>query len=431
MRTSLCARVVRGSALLALALGSSKTSAQASIDVIASQQRDGIDVGAGRGGAGIADDGAIAFIANTSTLQRELFLAELASARDLGVAAYPEARINADSIVFIGGGGVSALPRTNPSGSAQTLFACTPGVPCPSVLSLADDGRVAFSALDGGPGIYIGQVGSGAASGALALVPKPPSFISTLKLDIDSSGELLVNGDYQAVREVYGVFRRSPLTSSYETIFSTRDGPNAGNGNPWAAALGHFGAPFVLAPEQLSVTGSREQDPGIFTGSGAPYGTSSVFGTSVLPLLSVDDGSMDINESGRAMVVAQLTSGWSGLFSLDTAVAPAAPVPMVALNAQLQNCQDTPLRMVVVGINAAGQSVVKAQVQTPSGVDNQLWRVTPSPSLAFSYCHLKFVPPSRTLERLFYPRKPWPYEVILPPLSRPSPFDPAGPLLAP
>jgi hypothetical protein len=426
MQIRLCVRL--GLAGLFVAIGINSAFAQATIEVIASQQRDGVDVGMSRTGAGIAADGAIVFIASTSSVQRELFLAEQSSMRDLGVSAYPDAQINADSIVFIGASGVSALSRTNASTSVQSLFACSPGTPCPSVLSLADNGRVAFSALDGGPGIYLGQVSNGALNGTAALVPKPPGFISTLKLDIDSPGDLLVNGDYQGMREVYGAFRRDRTTGNYTTIFSTRDGPNAGNGNPWAVKLGRLGAPFVLAPEQLSLTGTRDLNPGIFTSSGVPYGSLAAFGTNVLPLSSVNDGSMDVNEAGRAMVVAQLTSGWSGLFSLDTTIQSPSPVALLELHAQLQSCQDTPVRMIVVGINAAGQSVVKAQVQTPSGVDNQLWRVTPSPSFSFSYCHLQLkLLPRRPFERWLFLREPLPYEVLLPPVL---PFELPGPLTA-
>lgn len=58
------------SLLLAGTLSVSNAAAQATIEVIASCERDGIDVGLSRTGAGIADDGAIVFIANARAKPR-------------------------------------------------------------------------------------------------------------------------------------------------------------------------------------------------------------------------------------------------------------------------------------------------------------------------------------------------------------------------
>jgi hypothetical protein len=126
-------------------------------------------------------------------------------------------------------------------------------------------------------------------------------------------------------------------------------------------------------------------------GASQAYGTLQVTGTPLIQLQSVAGGSMDTNELGLAAIVATLPSGWSGLFTYDSATAGAQPVPLVRLNAQglRRKCADETIGLHVLGTNASGQIALQARVLTSTGaIDTQIWRATPTPGIATTtnYC---------------------------------------------
>src|SRR5262245_43991399 len=107
--TSALASAFACSVLAALVPHSAR--AQASIEVVSSLVRDGIDVPNNRQQIGIADDGTIAFAANTPFGTERLLIAFGGSLDDLGLSARTgsDIAINDDSIVYISGAQVLAL----------------------------------------------------------------------------------------------------------------------------------------------------------------------------------------------------------------------------------------------------------------------------------------------------------------------------------
>jgi hypothetical protein len=92
--------------VLLVSIDAAAAHAQAGIEVLASVQRDGIEVRNGRAQVGIADDGTIAFPANTPAGINRLFLAVPGrGAQDVRVAAdsLSDVAINDDSILFMNG----------------------------------------------------------------------------------------------------------------------------------------------------------------------------------------------------------------------------------------------------------------------------------------------------------------------------------------
>src|SRR5690348_14732885 len=93
--------------VLALGLWAGGARAQVSIEVVASARRDAIETASTRQQVGIADDGSIAFAANTAWGTDRLLLAgPTGNAFDAGASARngSDVAINDDSIVFISGG---------------------------------------------------------------------------------------------------------------------------------------------------------------------------------------------------------------------------------------------------------------------------------------------------------------------------------------
>lgn len=395
---SSCRKLSVALVLFACALDAASAAAQASIEVVASSRRDGISVSNLGQQIGIAEDGTIAFGASTPAGLHRLVVAESGrAASDLGITARNggDVAINDDSIVFFSDGQVLALRRDVPSTTPTLVHDCAdPATPCGGQrhLSMASDGYFAMTAYDSGGGFYKGRVRRGFLVEGLDAVPVFSGFISALGIDVRVGGPLLILGDHTGQSaEVYGVFLSTPSRMGWtliNTAVSTR--PRGGNEGPLAAAYGNYQT-FMLMPAQTDGAGTTIAGPALVRGGSYAYGTLQALGTPVVPLQSVAGGSMDTNDLGLAAVVATLPSGWAGLFTFETAATGAQPLPLVALNgASLRrNCGDVPTSLRVLGTNNAGQVAVLARVRDTFGVvDNQLWRVTPTPTLptTTTYC---------------------------------------------
>jgi hypothetical protein len=395
---SSCKKYVTAFALLAL--GASNAAAQASIEVVASSRRDGISVINSRQQIGIAEDGTIAFGANTPAgLGRLVIAAPGSAAVDQAISANngSDVAINDDSIVFVSGAQVVALRRDIPSTSTNVVQDCLdPATPCGGTrhLSMASDGSFAMVAYDGGNGgFYKGRIRNGFLVQGLDPAPVFSGFITGLGVDARRGGPMLVMGDHVGQNaEVFGAFQTWPSRwAGYffiNTAVSTR--PHGGNEAPFAATYADL-TPFALMPAQTDFNGATVAGAALVRGGTYAYGTLQALGTPVLPLQSVAGGSMDANDLGLAAVVATLPSGWAGLFTFQALVAGAQPVPLIPLNAATlrRKCGDFATNMHVLGTNNAGQMAVLARVVDGNGiVDNQVWRVTPTPTLSTttSYC---------------------------------------------
>lgn len=387
-------------ALALLVLGASNAAAQASIEVVASSRRDGISVSNFRQQIGIAEDGTIAFGANTPAgFGRLLVASPGVAASDIGIAANngSDVAINDDSIVFVSGSQVLALRRDIPSTATNVVQDCLdPATPCGGTrhLSMASDGSFAMVAYDvGNGGFYKGRIRNGFVIEGISPLPVFSGFITGLGVDARRGGPMLIMGDHAGQNaEVYGAFQTWPSRwAGYfflNTAVSTR--PQGGNEAPFSATYGDL-TPFALMPAQTNANGATVAGPALVRGGAYTYGTLQALGTPVLPLQSVAGGSMDANDLGLAAVVATLPNGWAGLFTFQALVAGAQPVPLVPLNVATlrRRCGDFATSMHVLGTNNAGQMAVLARVVDGNGiVDNQVWRVTPTPTLATttSYC---------------------------------------------
>lgn len=371
--------------------------AQVSIEVVASSQRDGISVLENRQRVGIANDGTIAFGANTTSGSNRLLIAPPhGAAAEAGLEARngSDVAINDDSIVISYFGRVSAIRRDAPTASERLIFDCgTSSPPCRGVLhlSMSSDGYFAMTAYDSGGVFFKGRVQRGSLVTELEPVPVFTSLITALGIDVRVGGPMLILGDHVASNaEVYGAFLSVPWRSGFliYTAVSTR--PRGFNEAPLGATWGNFQT-FALMPAQTDGAGNELIGPAFVRGAMQSYGTLQVAGTTLVPLQSVAGGSMDTNDRGLAAIVATLPSGWSGLFTYDTAIAGAVTVPLVQLNAAglRRKCADQPIRMHVLGTNEAGQIAVLASISTSTGaVDTQVWRVTPTPGTqtTTNYC---------------------------------------------
>jgi hypothetical protein len=385
--------------LVLSALGASSAAAQASIEVVASSRRDGISVSNFRQQIGIAEDGTIAFGANTAAgFDRLMIAGPSGIATDSGLSARNggDVAINDDSIVFYYGSQVLAVRRDVPSTTANVVQDCLDAAtPCGGErhVSLSSDGYFAMTAYDSGGGFYKGRIRNGFVISGIEPVPVFPAFISALGVDARQGGPMMVLGDHSAQSaEVYGAFQTWPSRwAGYffmNTAVSTR--PRGGNEGPFAAAYGDL-QPLALMPAQTDGMGTTLAGPALVRGAAQPYGTLQVTGTPLLPLQSAAGGSMDANDFGLAALVATLPSGWAGLFTFNTVAAGAQPVQLVALHVAglRRKCGDFPISMHVLGTNNAGQIAVLARVQDSTGIiDNQVWRVTPTPTqpTSTSYC---------------------------------------------
>jgi hypothetical protein len=395
---SSCAQYV--AALALLVLGASSAAAQASIEVVASSRRDGISVMNRRQQIGLAEDGTIAFGASTPAGFDRLMVAGPGSAAvDLGINARNggDVAINDDSIVFMYSRQVLGLRRNPASTATNVLQDCLdPATPCGPGdvhLSMASDGYFGMTSWDSSGGFYKGRVRNGSLSLAeLTPVPVFSGFITAFGIDVRRGGPMLIQGDHSAPNaEVFGAFLSTPFRNGWaiiNTVVSTR--PRGGNEMPVAAAFADL-TPIALMPAQTDGLGTTLAGPALVRGASQPYGTWQVMGTPVLPLQSVAGGSMDANDLGLAAVVATLPNGWAGLFTFQALVAGAQPVPLISLNSATlrRRCGDFATSMHVLGTNNAGQMAVLARVVDGNGVvDNQVWRVTPTPTLptTTSYC---------------------------------------------
>ncbi len=383
MGRSWVSRLIGSVALLC----ASATAAQAQvhIDVVASSVRDGINVPYLSQQMGIAEDGAIAFGAHTPLGQNRLLLAEPGRAvldLNLSARAGSDVGINDDSVVFVSGAEVLAFPRSR-RGTPVVLHDCTvSSTPCGGTrhVGLSSDGHVVVTAFDSIGGIYRGRVAKGRIARALTAAPVPAGFISALGVDVGAGGPFLLLGDHSAQSaEVYGAF--SATKSLYRTEVSTR--PQGGSEAPLSAVYGGRDV-FALLPAQTNGSGATLAAPALVSGLAQSYGSLQVQGTPLLTLGCVGGaqcpsvGSMDVNDFGVAAVVAQLTSGWTGLFAFDTTNTSSPPVLLTQLNAQLGKCVDRPVQLHVLGTNNSGQVAVLARVQWRKGTDTQVWRLTPT-----------------------------------------------------
>lgn len=380
--------------VLALCSFAAGAHAQASVEVVASVRRDGTDPLSLNQRVGIADDGTIAFAANTPSGTNRLMVAGPASnAFDAGVSARngSDVAINDDSIVFISGGQVLALRRGVAGATPSVVQDCAdPLTPCGGTrhVSLSSDGYFAMTSYDSFGGIYRGRVQNGWLMTVLEPVPPVQSIITALGIDVRVGGPMLIQADYSALNaEIYGAFIEVPSRYGYFLYTSVSTRPRGGSEAPLSAVYGGYDT-FALMPAQTDGLGTTLAAPALVRGATQSGRVSDVRGTPLLTLQSAAGGSMDVNELGLAAVVATLSNGWAGLFAFNTASATAAPVPLVTFNQRFGRCFDTVVEMRVLGMNDAGQIAVFARVQGISGNDTQIWRVTPTPTQASTttYC---------------------------------------------
>jgi hypothetical protein len=378
-------------------LCASGASAQVSIDVVASSQRDGITVMNRRQRIGIANDGTIAFGATTQWgMDRLLVAPPHGPATEVWVGAQNggDVAINDDTIVIIYGSKVSSMKRDAPTASPNLVHDCQdPMTPCGGVrhISMSSDGYFAMTTFDSYGGIYKGRVQGGFLVSGLDPVPVLPNLITALGIDVRVGGPMLILADHAASNaEVYGAFLSVPSRYGFSIYTAVSTRPLGGNEAPLGATYGNYQT-FALMPAQTDGAGNTLSGPAFVRGASQAYGTLQVTGTPLIQLQSVAGGSMDTNELGLAAIVATLPSGWSGLFTYDTATAGAQPVPLVRLNAQglRRKCADETIGLHVLGTNASGQIALQARVLTSTGaIDTQIWRVTPTPGIATTtnYC---------------------------------------------
>ncbi len=392
--------------VLALGLVTASARAQVNIEVVASLRRDGIDTESRRQRVGIADDGTIAFAADTPSGMNHLLLAgPIGNAVDLGLAASngSDVAINDDSIVFISYGQVLALARGVAGATPNVVLDCThASTPCGGVthVSLSSGGYFAMTAFDSHGGIYRGRIQNGWLTTALKSVPPVQSTITALGIDVRDGGRMLIEADYAVPSaEVYGAFVIVPsslikLPNIYATYTAVSTRPRGGNEAPWSAVYGGYNT-FALMPAQTDGMGTTLAGPALVRGASQSGRVAQVMGTPLLALQSVAGGTMDVNEVGLAATVATLPSGWAGLFAFDTASATAAPVPLVTFDQRFGSCLDRVIEMRVLGTNDAGQIAVWARVNGILGADTQVWRVTPTPGQAstISSCTATLVGP--------------------------------------
>jgi hypothetical protein len=381
--------------VLALGLFAAGAQAQVSIEVVASLSRDGINAGSTRQQVGIADDGTIAFGANTLLGTDRLLVAGPGSnAIDAGVSARngSDVAINDDSIVFIYGSQVLALSRTYAGATPNVVHDCLdPATPCGGTrhVAISSDGYFAITAFDSFGGIYRGRIQNGWLKTELFPVPPVQSTITALGIDVRIGGPMLIQADYAASNaEIYGAFIEVPSRYGYFLYTSVSTRPRGGSEAPVNAVYGGYDT-FALMPAQTDGLGTTLAAPALVRGANQSGRVSDVRGTPLLTLQSVAGGSMDVNEVGAAAVVATLTNGWGGLFTFNTASTSATPLPLVSYWQRFGRCFDNVMDMRVLGMNDAGQIAVWAQVQGPlGGADTQIWRVTPTPTLpsTTTYC---------------------------------------------
>jgi len=367
--------------------------AQASIEVVASARRDGIDTPSLRQQIGIAEDGTIAFAATTPSGTHQLLIAEPgANAREVGIAAQSgtDIAINDESIVFFAGSQLQAVRRDLAAPPSVVQDCAVPSTPCGGLrqVGMASDGFFAMTAFDSSGGIYRGRIQKGRLSTVLESVPVPSGVITALGIDVRVGGPMLLLADHQGLGgEVYGAFAITPSRFGYllGTMVSTR--PRGGSEAPLGAVFGGYDT-FALMPEQTD--GSLVlATPALARGDRHAYGMTHVPGIPVLPLQTAAGGSLDANELGLAAAVGTLTNGWSGLFTFDTATLGATAQALVALNRMIGRCTDTASSLHVLGTNGAGQMAVLARVLSAYGtLDTQVWRVTPTPGVrtTTTYC---------------------------------------------
>jgi len=378
----------------ALGLFTAGAQAQVRIEVVASSRRDGVDTGSTRQQVGIADDGTIAFAANTlSGTDRLLVAGPSSNAFDAGVSARngSDVAINDDSIVFIYGPQVLALSRTVAGAAPNVIQDCSDSTtPCGGTrhVSISSDGYFAMTTYDSYGGIYRARIQNGWLMTDLEPVPPVQSTITALGIDVRVGGPMLIQADYSALNaEIYGAFIEVPSRYGYflYTAVSTR--PRGGSEAPVNAVYGGYDT-FALMPAQTDGMGTTLVGPALVRGAKQSGRIDQVRGTTLLALQSVAGGSMDVNEVGLAAVVATLPNGWAGLFSFNAASASATPAPLVAYGQRFGKCLDYVVDMRVLGANDAGQIAVWAQVQGLNGIDTQVWRVTPAPAQASTttYC---------------------------------------------